>query len=145
MVAAVKALKESGVGVTQTLEILHSDNPNVPLLPRDIYNARAAIARNPEAVATGLAENRAAIYSKPSISTEDRLKAELRMQLAEAKEELETLKVESQKEIESLKNTLKEKEKMISKFEMFIDLCNHRVTVRLEDDPPAQPGRSSDK
>ena len=36
-----------GVGVSQTLEILQTENPHVPLLPRDIYNARAAINRNP--------------------------------------------------------------------------------------------------
>lgn len=119
------------MGVSQTLEILQQDNPHVPLLPRDIYNARAAINRNPAKVATGLAENRAAIYSKPHPSAEERIRADLRRELAKTREELDKLKAESGKEIEELKAKLQEKDKIIEKFEQFIDICNQRVIVSL--------------
>jgi hypothetical protein len=118
--------------VSQTLEILQQDNPNVPLLPRDIYNARAAINRNPQKVATGLAENRPAIYSKPHPSAEERIRADLRKELAKAREDFDKLKEESTKEIEALKNQLAEKDKTIERFEMFIDICNQRVMVQRE-------------
>ncbi|KAK4155408.1 hypothetical protein C8A00DRAFT_31741 [Chaetomidium leptoderma] len=131
MVAAVKKLKDDGVGVSQTLEILQNENPHVPLLPRDIYNARAAINRNPQKVATGLAENRPAIYSKPHPSAEERIRADLRRELATAREELEKVKKDSDKEIENLKGKLREKDKIIEKFEQFIDICNQRVMVSL--------------
>ncbi|KAL2261380.1 hypothetical protein VTK26DRAFT_4272 [Humicola hyalothermophila] len=131
MVAAVKQLKENGVGVSQTLEILQQDNPHVPLLPRDIYNARAAINRNPQKVASALAENRPAIYSKPHPSAEERIRADLRRELAKAREELEKLKADSSKEIEELKAKIQEKDKVIERFEQFIDICNQRVIVSL--------------
>ncbi|KAH8198131.1 hypothetical protein TruAng_007708 [Truncatella angustata] len=130
MVAAVKKLKEDGVGVTQTLEILQQENPHVPLLPRDIYNARAAINRNPQKVDVGIAEERPAIYSKPAPSPEERIRTDLRRELQNAKNDLEKLKKETQKEIEKLKDDLREKDKMIEKFEMFIDLCNQRVMLQ---------------
>lgn len=165
MVAAVKALKESGmsclsnaippgsqadhrqgVGVSQTLEILHADNPDVRLLPRDIYNARAAINRNPVKVATDLAENRPAIYSKPHPSAEERIRADLRREIAKAREELDKVKDESKKEIEDLKEQLREKDKQIGRFEMFIDICNQRVMMqreRLSDGNEANGGAGS--
>ncbi|KAL0471653.1 hypothetical protein QR685DRAFT_519734 [Neurospora intermedia] len=143
MVAAVKQLKENGVGVTETLEILQQDHPHVHLLPRDIYNARAAINRNPQKVATGLAENRPAIYSKPQPSAEERIRADLRREIAKAREELEKVKAESQKEIDELKATLNEKNKIIEKFEQFIDICNQRVIVRLNDTGSSSAGAAS--
>jgi hypothetical protein len=133
MVQAVKALKEGGVGVTQTLEILQQDNPHVPLLPRDIYNARAAINRNPTKVTAALAEDRPAIYSKPHPSAEDRIRADLRKEIQKTRDELDQLRKDSQKEIAELKATIKEKNQMIEKFEQFIDICNQRVIVRLSD------------
>ncbi len=122
----------TGVGVTQTLEILQNDNPHVPLLPRDIYNARAAITRNPAKVASGIAENRPAIYSKPQPSAEERIRTDLRRELAKAKEDIKALKEESQKEIEALKQKLDEKDQVIQRFEMFIDICNQRVILQRE-------------
>lgn len=119
------------MGVTQTLEILQQDNPHVPLLPRDIYNARAAINRNPQKVASGLAENRPAIYSKPQPSAEERIRADLRRELAKAREDYDKLKEESQKEIDDLKAQMREKDKLIERFEQFIDICNQRVIVNL--------------
>ena len=159
MVQAVKTLKESGtchiglppsmsstpartdvtrpgVGVSQTLEILQHDNPHVPLLPRDIYNARAAINRNPSKVATGLAEDRPTIYSKPQPSPEDRIRADLRREIQKTRDELKKFQEDSQKEIAELKTKLKEKDEMIEKFEQFIDICNQRVMVRLSDNSP---------
>ncbi|KAE9578136.1 hypothetical protein CGMCC3_g5950 [Colletotrichum fructicola] len=132
MVAAVKALKENGVSVNETLEILQNENPHVPLLPRDIYNARAAINRNPQKVATGLAENRPAIYSKPHPTAEERIRADLRKELAKTKEDFDKYKEDKQKEIDELKKTLEEKEQIIGRFEMFIDICNQRVMVQRE-------------
>ena len=166
MVAAVKKLKDDGtcqsisfpflprrdsqtdccvlgVGVSQTLEILQNENPHVPLLPRDIYNARAAINRNPQKVATGLAENRPAIYSKPHPSAEERIRADLRRELATAREELDKLKKDSDKEIEELKLKLREKDKIIHKFEQFIDICNQRVMVSLNKDDNRAGGASA--
>ncbi|KAL7949981.1 hypothetical protein V8C42DRAFT_187016 [Trichoderma barbatum] len=130
MVAAVKQLKENGV--SETLQALQTDNPDCHLLPRDIYNARAAINRNPQKVATGLAENRPAIYTKPLQSPEDRIRAELRRELAKAREDLKKLEEEKQKEIDDLKAKMVEKDKLIEKFEMFIDICNGRVILQRE-------------
>lgn len=153
MVAAVKQLKENGTqkpskgsnstkstsadhlagaGVSETLQILQTENPDCHLLPRDIYNARAAINRNPQKVATGLAENRPAIYTKPQQSPEDRIRADLRRELAKAREDLQKIEEEKQKEIDALKSQLEEKEKLIKRFEMFIDICNERVMVQRE-------------
>ncbi|KAK4228813.1 hypothetical protein QBC38DRAFT_135290 [Podospora fimiseda] len=134
MVAAVKDLKENGVGVSATLEILQQNNPHVPLLPRDIYNARAAISRNPQKVATDLADDRPAIYSKPHPSAEERIRADLRRELSKCKEETQRLKDEYRKTIEELQAKLKEKDKIIEKFEQFIDICNQRVIVNLNKD-----------
>lgn len=117
--------------MTQTLEILQHDNPNVPLLPRDIYNARAAINRNPQKIAAGLAEDKATIYSKPHPSAEERIRADLRREIAQKREEYDKLKADSQKEIDELKAKLKEKDALIKKFEQFIDICNQRVMVNL--------------
>lgn len=132
MVAAVKALKENGVGVSQTLEILQAENPHVPLLPRDIYNARAAINRNPQKITAGLAEDRPAIYSKPHPSAEERIRADLRRELAKAREDLDKIKDENQKKIDELEEKLREKDKIIKKYEMFVDLCNERVMIQRE-------------
>jgi hypothetical protein len=121
-----------GIGVTETLEILQNENPHVPLLPRDIYNARAAINRNPQKVATGLAENRPAIYSKPHPTAEERIRADLRRELAKVREEMDQFKAEKQKEVDTLKKQLEEKNKIIERFEMFIDICNQRVMVQRE-------------
>jgi len=143
MVQAVKNLKESGIGVTQTLEILQQDNPHVPLLPRDIYNARAAINRNPTKVNAALAEDRPAIYSKPHPSPEDRIRADLRKEIQKLAGELDQLRKDSQKEIADLKAKLKEKDQMIEKFEQFIDICNQRVIVRLADNANGANGPAS--
>lgn len=132
MVAAVKALKDDGIGVSQTLEILQTENPHVPLLPRDIYNARAAITRNPQKVASGIAENRPAIYSKPQPTAEERIRADLRRELARAREDLTKVTAEKQKEIDELKQKLQEKDRVIQRFEMFIDICNQRVILQRE-------------
>ncbi|KAI2635092.1 hypothetical protein GGS21DRAFT_92848 [Xylaria nigripes] len=120
------------IGVTQTLEILQQQNPHVPLLPRDIYNARAAINRNPQRVEAGIAEERPAIYSKPPPTAEERIRSDLRKELARAKDELAKFKAESKKEIEELNERIREKDKMITRFEMFIDICNERVMVQRE-------------
>jgi len=141
MVAAVKDLKENGIGVSATLEILQQNNPHVPLLPRDIYNARAAISRNPQKVATDLADNRPAIYSKPHPSAEERIRADLRRELAKTKEEYDKLVEQRKKEVEELKAQIREKDKIIGKFEQFIDICNQRVMVSLKtDDQSASRG-----
>lgn len=113
------------------MEILQQNNPHVPLLPRDIYNARAAINRNPSKIATGLAENRPAIYSKPHPSAEERIRADLRKELAAARDEIKKLRDESKKEVAELKLKIKDKDQIIKRFEQFIDICNQRVMVTL--------------
>jgi molybdopterin converting factor small subunit len=127
-----RLIRSVGAGVSETLQVLQNENPDCFLLPRDIYNARAAINRNPTKVNTGLAENRPAIYTKTSQSSEDRIRADLRRELAKAKEDLKTVEEEKQKEIDALKAKLAEKDKTIQKFEMFIDICNERVMVQRE-------------
>ena len=119
------------MGVSETLEILQQDNPHVPLLPRDIYNARAAINRNPSKVNADLAENRPAIYSKPQPSAEDRIRADLRQEIANAREEIKRKEEEHQKRIEELEAKLRDKDQIIKRFEQFIDICNQRVMVTL--------------
>ena len=118
----------------------------MPLLPRDIYNARAAINRNPSKVAMGLVENRPAIYSKPHPTAEERIRADLRRELAKTKEDLEKMQEAHHKEVEEYKEKLREKDKIIEKFEMFIDICNQRVMVqreRLADGNEANGGASN--
>ncbi|RBQ79174.1 hypothetical protein VDGD_00519 [Verticillium dahliae] len=132
MVHAVKNLKESGYGVKETLEILQIENPDVPLLSRDIYNARAAINRNPTKVATALAEDRPAIYSKPQPTAEERIRADLRRELDKTRRDFAQFTEDAEKQIAGLKSKLEEKEQIIRKFEMFIDICNQRVMVQRE-------------
>lgn len=79
-----------------------------------------------------MAENRPAIYSKPHPTAEERIRADLRRELAKTREELDKLKEESKKEVDALKATIAEKDKVIERFEMFIDICNQRVMVQRE-------------
>ncbi|KAF3767357.1 hypothetical protein M406DRAFT_106539 [Cryphonectria parasitica EP155] len=110
----------------------YSENPAVPLLPRDIYNARAAISRNPAKVTDGLAEDRPAIYSKPRPSAQERIITDLRKEIAKVNEELEQLKQGNQKKIEELEEKVRDKDKQIKKYEMFVDICNERVMFQRE-------------
>jgi hypothetical protein len=129
MVAQVKQLKDNGVGVNETLQIMRNDNPAVHLLPRDIYNARAAINRNPAKVETGLAENRPTIYNKPGLSVEERIKTDLRQQISQLKDQVEAKDREladKDKIIADLHATIKERDAKIVKYEIFVDLCNDR-------------------
>jgi len=131
-IAAVKALEENGVSVKETLEILHRDNPTVRYLPRDIYNARAAIKRDPSRVEPTAMEALPTFYKKPPMTPEEKLRAELRTEVANAQTEMEKVKQEWQKEVEGLKEQLRQKDEQIAKFEMFIDICNQRVMVNQE-------------
>lgn len=83
-------------------------------------------------MATGLAENRPAIYSKPHPTAEERIRADLRRELAKVREELDKERDEKQREIDSLKEKLQQKAKEIEKFEMFIDILNQRAMVQRE-------------
>jgi intergrase/recombinase len=83
-------------------------------------------------VGEGVAETRPTIYSKPAPTAEERIRSDLRRELQRTKDELEKLKVERKKEVDELKEKLREKDKMIRKFEMFIDICNERVMVQRE-------------
>ena len=77
-------------------------------------------------------------YKKPPMTFEEKLRAELRTEVANAQAEVEKTKEEWRKEVEDLKEQLRQKDKMIQKFEMFIDICNERVMVqreRLEGEP----------
>lgn len=130
--------KQLGVSVKETLEILHRENPTVRYLPRDIYNARAAIKRDPSRVEATAMEELPTFYKKPPMTFEEKLRAELRTDVANAQAEIEKIKEDWKNEVEDLKAQLREKDKMIRKFEMFIDICNERVMVqreRLEGEP----------
>jgi len=52
--------------------------------------------------------------------------------VANAHAENEKIKEQWRKEVEDLKEQLKNKDKMIRKFEMFIDICNERVMAQRE-------------
>lgn len=121
-----------GVSVKETLEILHRENPSVRYLPRDIYNARAAIKRDPSRVEATAMDNLPTFYKKPPMTFEEKLRAELRTEVANAQAEIGKTKEEWRKEVEELKEQLRQKDKMIQKFEMFIDICNERVMVQRE-------------
>ena len=71
-------------------------------------------------------------YKKPPMTFEEKLRAELRTEVANAQEEVEKVKTEWRNEVEDLKEQLRQKDKMIQKFEMFIDICNERVMVQRE-------------
>jgi predicted phage gp36 major capsid-like protein len=116
--------------VSETLQVLQTDNPDCHLLPRDIYNARAAINRNPQKVATGIAENRPTIYTKPLQSPEDRIRADLRRELAKAREDMKKMEEEKKTEIDALKAKLEEQGSLIKKVNTFIDICNGRVMMQ---------------
>jgi hypothetical protein len=136
-VAAVKALRDAGVSAQDTLKQIQAAHPNAGYLPRDIYNARAAIARelgkranepdmDPDAPLQDIYKRRA------TINPEDKFRDECRAEVTRMREELERVKEESSREIERLKTTLDQKDKMIEKFEMFIDICNGRVMAQRE-------------
>jgi predicted ribosome quality control (RQC) complex YloA/Tae2 family protein len=128
-------LNITGVSVKETLEILHRENPNVKYLPRDIYNARAAIKRDPSRVDATSLEELPTFYKKPPMTFEEKLRAELRTEVAKAQAETEQVRAQWKQEVEELREELKNKDKMIQKFEMFIDICNERVMAerfRLE-------------
>lgn len=127
----------------ETLQILQTENPECHLLPRDIYNARAAINRNPTKVASGIAENRPAIYTKTPQSSEDKIRADLRRELSKAHDDMKKMEEDNRKEIDALKTKLKEKEQLIEKFEMFIDICNERVMVQRQRLAGQEPGSGS--
>jgi hypothetical protein len=77
-------------------------------------------------------------YKKPPMTFEEKLRAELRTEVANAQAEVEKTREEWRNEVEDLKEQLRNKDKMIQKFEMFIDICNERVMVqreRLEGEP----------
>lgn len=122
----------SGVSVKETLEILHRENPTVRYLPRDIYNARAAIKRDPTRVSASTLEELPTFYKKPPLTFEEKLRAELRTEVANAQQETEIVREQWKKEVEELREQLRAKDKMIQKFEMFIDICNERVMVQRE-------------
>ena len=102
-------------------------------MPRDIYNARAAINRNPQkATPTGTPEATPTIYNKTAQSPEDRIRSDLRRELSKAREDLKKVEDDKQKEIDSLKAKIEEKDKLIERFEMFIDICNGRVMMQRQ-------------
>jgi lipid II:glycine glycyltransferase (peptidoglycan interpeptide bridge formation enzyme) len=71
-------------------------------------------------------------YKKPPMTFEEKLRAELRTEVANAQAETEKLREVWKKEVEELKEQIRQKDKQIQKFEMFIDICNERVMVQRE-------------
>lgn len=76
---------------------------------------------------------------------EEKLRADLRTDLANCQKELEDEREKHKKEIEELKSIIETKDRQIHKFEMFIDICNERVMVRREElaDGETGPGLPS--
>jgi hypothetical protein len=72
-------------------------------------------------------------YKKPPMTYEEKLRADLRTDLANAQKELAEQKEKHQKEIDELKSIIETKDRQIHKFEMFIDICNERVMMRREE------------
>lgn len=136
-------LTKIGVSVKETLEILHRENPLVRYLPRDIYNARAAIKRDPSRVEVTAMEELPTFYKKPPMSYEEKLRADLRTDLANAQKELSELNEKHKKELEELREVIRQKDRQIEKFEMFIDICNERVMVQRERLAEGEAGGSS--
>jgi hypothetical protein len=133
-IAAVKAMKDAGVSAQDTLKEIQREQPGTLLIARDVYNARAALRRDPERVIDPAiaSNNPPQIYRRATMTPEERLRDDLRMEVKKAHEEVERTKEECRKEVEALRATLEEKEKLIKKFEMFIDICNQRVMVQRE-------------
>jgi hypothetical protein len=133
-IAAVKAMKDAGVSAQDTLKEIQRENPNTILIARDVYNARAALRREPEKIdqAAVSSVTPPQIYRRANMTAEERMRDDLRSDLRKAKEELDRLKEDHRAELEKLRQELKEKDKMIEKFEMFIDICNQRVMVQRE-------------
>ena len=69
-------------------------------------------------------------YKKPPLTFEEKLRAELRTEVAKAQSETELIREQWKKEVDELREELRNKDKMIQKFEMFIDICNERVMVQ---------------
>lgn len=128
-----KILTHPGVSVKETLEILHRENPTVKYLPRDIYNARAAIKRDPSRVEATAMEELPTFYKKPALTFEEKLRAELRTEVANAQAETEKVRLAWKEEVEKLREELGAKDRQIKKFEQFIDICNERVMARREE------------
>lgn len=77
-------------------------------------------------------ENLPTFYKKPPMTFEEKLRAELRTEVATANAEVEKVKEQWRAETEDLKEQLRQKDNQIKKFEMFIDICNERVMVQRE-------------
>jgi hypothetical protein len=77
-------------------------------------------------------ENLPTFYKKPPMTFEEKLRAELRTEVANAQAEVAKVKEAWAKDVEHLKEQLVQKDKQIQKFEMFIDICNERVMVQRE-------------
>jgi uncharacterized coiled-coil DUF342 family protein len=82
-------------------------------------------------------------YKKPPMTFEEKLRAELRTEVANVQAENDKIKEEWRKEVEDLKEQLRQKDKVIQKFEQFIDICNERVMVRREELAEGEGSRSA--
>lgn len=135
-VAAVKALKDAGVSAQETLKQIQAAQPGAKLIARDVYNARAALRREPSRASLDPAvvpvEGMTTIYKRATMSREDRFKDDCRTEIAKLKEELEKVTADNAREVEALKKELEVKDQMIAKFEMFIDICNGRVMMQRD-------------
>lgn len=136
---AIKMYSNAGLSVKETVEQIQIAQPGAMVIARDVYNARALLKREPAKFAAApppppqlsslsTPSQLPPIITRPNVSPEEKIRNECRLEVAKAKEETEA----ARKEISDLKTTLAEKEKMIEKFEMFIDICNQRVMVQRE-------------
>lgn len=128
--AAIKMYSDAGLSVKETVEQIHIAQPGAMVIARDVYNARALLKREPARFPTMTVNPspQPSIVTRPQISPEQKIRDECRQEVAKAKEETDA----ARREIEELKKQIATKDKMIEKFEMFIDICNGRVMAQRE-------------
>lgn len=114
-VAAVKAMQDAGLSARETLDILQAENPSALFKARDIYNARSGLTSGRIQVDP---ETLSSTPQRTVLSSDEKLRNELRKEIFDVKAELE-----------DTKNKLEAARKQIKKYEMFIDICNQRIVI----------------
>lgn len=153
--AAVKVLSEAGVSVKETVERIQAVQPGTMIIARDVYNARAMLKREPSKFPEIDPELLPPIFTRAKLTSEEKIRDECRVELARANKDLEEtrnalekLRQDTTAIINDLKQKIVEKDKQITKFEMFIDICNERVMAQRErifnDGNPVSSARSND-
>ena len=125
MLPAITQTQEDDSQVTENLQRLQHEPSDPGLKARATNNAREAMDCN----LANLRQTRSALQSSPALSKtqSQRVLSKLEAQLLKANGDLKKVGKEKDKEIDSLKQKIKEKDAIIEKFELFIDICNQKV------------------